>query len=68
MNPHAISPVSRPAKGRAGRPHEDEPAGDNSFLLALSRAFLMAVNARDRNGTILYSRAMLKVMNRGEDC
>jgi len=60
--------VSRPDKRHGGRPDEDEPSGDKSFLLALSRAFLMAVNARDRNGTILYSRAILKIMNRGHDC
>jgi hypothetical protein len=65
MNPHALSVVSTPAKGRGGRPHDDESAADMSFLLALSRAFLMSVNAGDRNGTIRYSRAMLKVMNSG---
>jgi hypothetical protein len=68
MSPNVLSPVSRPAKSRGIRPDEEEPSGDKPFLLALSRAFLMAVNAHDRNGTILYSRAILKIMNRGRDC
>ena len=68
MNPHAISSVSIPAKSRGIRPIEDDSPVDCSFLLAVSRAFLAAVGAHDRNGTVLYSRAMLSIMNRGKDC
>ena len=40
---------------------------DKPFFLAVSRAFLTAVRADDRNAAVLYSRAMLSIMNKGED-
>jgi len=67
MNPHAILPASRPVRSRDRRQQEDSEAGDEQFLLAVSRAFLTAVGTHDRNGTVLYSRAMLNIMNHGKD-
>ena len=68
MNPHVMAPMSTPAKGRGRGPDEDDSSSEDPFLLAVSRAFLTAVGAHDRNGTVLYSRAMLSIMNRVRDC
>ena len=68
MSPHVVVPLSRPAKSRGGRPEEDGETAQTPFLLAVSRAFLIAVCAHDRDGSVLYSRAMLNIMNRAQDC
>jgi hypothetical protein len=65
MSPHIMAPLSRPAKSRGGRPEEDEGTARTPFLLAVSRAFLIAVCAHDRDGSVLFSRAMLNIMNKG---
>jgi len=67
MNPHALIPASRPVRSRDRIQRQEEEPVDEQFLLAVSRAFLNAVGAHDRKGTVLYSRAMLNVMNHGRD-
>jgi hypothetical protein len=68
MSQDVVGRLSNPARGRGTRPEGDTKAASSVFLLAVSRAFLMAVNAQDRIGTVLFSRAMLNIMNRARDC
>ena len=62
MSPNIIIPMSKAAKGRGCRPAEAVESSDLPFLLAVSRAFLSAVNTRDRSSAVLYSRAMLTII------
>ena len=41
--------------------------GKRSFFIAINRAFLMSIAVNDRNSTILYSRAILKLLYGTED-
>ena len=41
--------------------------GRRSFFIAINRAFLRAIADKDRNSTILYSRAILKLLYGTED-
>ncbi len=64
MGQNIAATLSVPANGRGRRaPGEEEPAG-KPILRAVGRAFLNAVNAEDRNAAVLYSRALLALMNR----
>lgn len=64
MSPHIIIPIARPVNIRAPRRAEAIEEGENLFLLAVSRAFLASVSARDRNSTMLYPRAILSIVTK----
>jgi len=65
MGPNMAMPISVPAnrRGRGGASYVEE--SDKPFLRAVSRAFLKAVNSEDRTNAVLFSRAMLALMNKG---
>ena len=65
MGPNMAMPISVPLKGRGRRGGSSVEEEDKPFLRAVSRAFLKAVNSEDRSNAVLYSRAMLAIMNRG---
>jgi hypothetical protein len=65
MGPNMAMPISVPANGRGRRGASSVEEEDKAFLRAVSRAFLNAVNTEDRANAVLYSRAMLAIMNRG---
>ncbi|MBM4250171.1 MAG: hypothetical protein FJ149_12270 [Euryarchaeota archaeon] len=64
MGPNVALPMSVPVNGRGRRDACDEEEADKTILRAMGRAFLSAVGAEDRAGKILYSRALLALMNR----
>jgi len=64
MGPNIAMPISVPANGRGRRGSDSDDREENPFLLAVSRAFLSAVNAEDRSAAVLYSRALLALMNK----
>lgn len=64
MSPHIIIPIARPVISRGPRQAEAVEEGENLFLLAVSRAFLASVSTHDRNSTMLYSRAILSIVNK----
>lgn len=64
MGPNMASPMSVPANGRGRRVSDCLEEADKPFLRAVSRAFLSAVSSEDRAGAVLYSRAMLALMNK----
>jgi hypothetical protein len=64
MGPDSAIPI---AVGALERDHKDSypiEDPDRPFFLAVSRAFLTAVRADDRKAAVLYSRAMLSIMNK----
>ena len=65
MSPHIIIPIARPVKSRWPGQTEVVEECEDLFLLAVSRAFLASVNAHDRNAAMLYSRAILSIVNKG---
>jgi hypothetical protein len=56
--------ISVPANGRGRRGGSSVEEDDKAFLRAVSRAFLNAVSTEDRANAVLYSRAMLAIMNK----
>jgi len=64
MGPNIAMPISVPVKRRGRRGASSVEEGDKPFLRAVSRAFLSAVNTEDRNAAVLFSRAMLVLMNK----
>jgi len=64
MGPNIVLPVSVAGNKRGRRGSDSDDREDNPFLLAVSRAFLNAVNAEDKSAAVLYSRALLALMNR----
>jgi len=64
MGPETAIPISVPANMRGRRPSDTPEEADKAFLVAVSRAFLTAVNTEDRHNARLFSRAMLSVMNK----
>ena len=64
MGPNIALPISIPANGRGRRGGSSAEEDDKAFLRAVSRAFLNAVNTEDKNAAVLYSRAMLALMNK----
>lgn len=64
MGPNIAVPISVPANGRGRRHCDSVEEEDKAFLRAVSRAFLSAVNAEDKRAAVLYSRAMLALMNK----
>ncbi len=65
MGPNIATPLSVPANGRGRRNAGEEEAADKPILRAMGRAFLSAVNSEDRMAAVLYSRALLALMNKG---
>lgn len=65
MGPNIAVPISVPANGRGRRGGSSIEEDDKAFLRAVSRAFLSAVNAENRANAVLFSRAMLALMNKG---
>jgi len=63
MNTEAIVPMSATAPRRDQRLDEPDEMERGMFLLAVSRAFLTAVNAHDERSAILFSRAFLSIMH-----
>jgi hypothetical protein len=64
MGPNIAVPMSVPANNRGRRCSGGEEAADKPILRAMGRAFLSAVNHEDRNAAVLYSRALLALMNK----
>lgn len=64
MGPNVALPMSVPANGRGRRNAGEVEEGDKPILRAMGRAFLSAVSAEDKAGQILYSRALLALMNK----
>jgi len=64
MGPNIAVPMSVPANGRGRKASVEEEEADKPILRAMGRAFLSAVSAEDRAGQILYSRALLALMNK----
>jgi hypothetical protein len=64
MGPDIALPISVPANGRGRRTSGEEEDSDKVILRAMGRAFLNAVSTDDRAGQMLYSRALLALMNR----
>jgi len=64
MGPNIAVPISVPANGRGRRASVEEEAADKPILRAMGRAFLSAVNSEDRSAAVLYSRALLALMNK----
>ena len=64
MGPNIALPISVPANGRGRRTSGEEEDSDKFILRVMGRAFLNAVSAEDRAGRILYSRALLALMNK----
>jgi len=65
MGPNIAIPISLPANSRGRRGGSAVEEDDKAFLRAVSRAFLTAVNSEDRASAVLFSRAMLVLMNKG---
>ena len=64
MGPNIALPMSVPANGRGRRASGEEEDKDKFILRVMGRAFLNAVNSEDRMAAVLYSRALLALMNR----
>ena len=64
MGPNIAMSISVPANGRGRLGGSSVEEDDKAFLRAVSRAFLNAVNAENKNAAVLYSRAMLVLMNK----
>jgi hypothetical protein len=67
MGPNIAVPLSVPANRRGHRGSNSVEDEDKPFLRAVSRAFLSAVSSEDRNAAVLYSRALLSIMNKTGD-
>lgn len=65
MGPNIALPISVPANGRGRRGGSSVEEDDKAFLRAVSRAFLAAVSSENRTNAVLFSRAMLAIMNKG---